>query len=298
MKNLVIALVLISSSILSAQFSEHLLNKIRYATDDYYIAMDTLTVTGSNTLPCLDLMINNHGPYKFLIDLGSNVVNFKQSVVKDAEINIVVDRERGDIAVANSIQIGGSYFLNVYGAVYEDLDVDGVLGFNIIGKGNFMLDYPNMRFAFVSEINEPVDSTYIKYTELGRLPYINSRLADKNILINFDTGASGWLYFPSAMQDSIILKTPVKKSKKVWNNQTGIIQSSYARLRDDISFGNFVITEPTVVFLPDIEDVFVGSSLLKNFKLTFYTSQKLVKMESVLENNIIIVPDIKTTDDN
>ena len=175
--------------------------------------MDTLTVTGSNTLPCLDLMINNHGPYKFLIDLGSNVVNFKQSVVKDAEINIVVDRERGDIAVANSIQIGGSYFLNVYGAVYEDLDVDGVLGFNIIGKGNFMLDYPNMRFAFVSEINEPVDSTYIKYTELGRLPYINSRLADKNILINFDTGASGWLYFPSAMQDSIILKTPVKKSK-------------------------------------------------------------------------------------
>ena len=138
MKNLVIALVLISSSILSAQFSEHLLNKIRYATNDYYLARDTLTVTGSNTLPCLDVMINNHGPYRFLIDLGSNVVNFKKSVVKDADINIVVDRERGDIAIANRLQIGESIFLNVYGAVYEDLDVDGVLGFNIIGKGSFM----------------------------------------------------------------------------------------------------------------------------------------------------------------
>ena len=155
-----------------------------------------------------------------------------------------------------------------------------------------------MEFAFVSEINNPDDSTYIKYTEISRLPYLNCLIAGKNILINFDTGASGWLYFPSIMQDSINLKTSIKKSKKVWNNQTGITQSTYVQLRDNISFGNYVIMEPTVVFLPEIEDVFVGSSLLKNFKLTFYTSQKLVKMESVLENNIIIVPDIKATDDN
>jgi len=289
MKKSIFILLFVVPYTLFAQFSEQLLNRIRYATEDYYIARDTLSITGSSTLPCLDVMINGHGPYRFLIDLGSNVVNFKQSVVEDANISIVVDRKKGAIARAEKLQIGSSVFINVYGAVYEDLDVDGVLGFNIIGKGNFMMDYPNMKFAFVSETNEPVDSAYSKYEEMGRMPYLKSNIGDKTVLINFDTGASGWLYFPSFYKDSVTLKTPVEKHKKVWNNQTGTTQSEIAEINNSISFGNYKIVEPTVVFLPDIEDVFVGSSLLKDFKLTFYTSQKLVKMERSIGNNTILI---------
>lgn len=289
---IILIILLLFPNIISAQFSENLLNKIRYATEDYYIARDTLSIVGSNTLPCLNVMINNHGPYKFLIDLGSNVINFKGSVVKDANIKIVVDRERGDIAVADKLEIGSSVFSNVYGAVYDDLDVDGVLGFNLIGKGNFMMDYPNMKFAFVSEIDEQKDPKIIKYIVFGRMPYLRSKIGDKNILINFDTGASGWVYFPSNFIDSLNLNSQIKKSKKVWNNQTGVTQSSYARLNDNINFGNFIIKEPTVVFLPDIEDIFIGSSLLKDFKLTFYTSQKLLKMERDNDNKFIVVPSL------
>lgn len=290
MKILIFLFLLFSHNISFGQFSENLLNKIRYASEDYYIARDTLPITGSNTLPCLDIMINDKGPYRFLIDLGSSVINFKQSVVEDAKMNIVVDRERGDIAMANKIQIGNSVFLNVFGAVYEDLDVDGVIGFNLVGKGNFMMDYPNMKFAFISETNEPKDSTYSKYEEIGRMPYLKSKIGNKNAYINFDTGASGWLYFPSSFKDSLNFKTPIQNGKEMWNNQTGTTQSANAQISDNVSFGNFVIKEPKVIFLPDIEDVFVGSSLLKDFKLTFYTSQKLVKMERDKENNIIIIP--------
>lgn len=290
MKKTIFILLFVVPYTLFAQFSEQLLNKIRYATEDYYIARDTLSITGSNTLPCLDVMINGHGPYRFLIDLGSNVVNFKQSVVENANINIVVDREKGAIAKADKLQIGSSVFINVYGAVYKNLDVDGVLGFNIIGKGNFMMDYPNMKFAFVSETNEPVDSTYSKYEEMGRMPYLKSKIGNKTVLINFDTGASGWLYFPSFFKDYVTLKTSLEKHKKVWNNQTGTTQSERAEIGNNIRFGNYTIVEPTVVFLPDIEDVFVGSSLLKDFKLTFYTSQKLVKMERNHGNSTIRIP--------
>lgn len=295
MKKLLIILLLICPRLLLAQFSEQLLNKIRYATDDYYIVRDTLPITGTNTLPCLDIMVNDTGPYRFLIDLGSNVLNFKQSVVKDANITIVVDRERGDIAKADKLTIGGSTFLNVYGAVYEDLDVDGVLGFNLLGKGNFMMDYPGMKFAFISDPdpneNISMDPAWIKYEELGRMPYINSKIGERNIYINFDTGAAGWLYFPSYLIDSLDLKTAVSKGNKTWNNQTGTTQSVKAQLANNVSFGDFVITEPTVVFLPDIEDAFVGSSLLKDFKLTFYPSSRLVKMERDIHNNIINTPE-------
>jgi len=235
-------------------------------------------------------MVNGHGPYRFLIDLGSNVINFKQSVVESAGMHVIVDREKGDIVCADKLQIANSVFLDVYGAAYEDLDVDGVLGFNLLGKGNFLMDYPQMQFAFISDLDMPVDSTFVSYEVLGRMPYLKSIIGGKPFLVNFDTGASGWLYFPSAMRDSVNIRTAIKNGAKVWNNQTGTTQSTTAQISDDIHFGNYIISAPVVVFLPDIEDIFVGSSLLSDFKLTFYTSRKLVKMERQTSNFIIQIP--------
>ena len=290
MKILCIIFLLVISNLGYCQFSEQLLNKIRYATEDFYIARDTLNITGSKTLPCLDIKINGKGPYRFLIDLGSNVINFKASVVRDAGIKIVVDRDIGDIAMAEKMNIGNSVFLNIYGAVYEDLDVDGVLGFNLLGKGNFMMDYPNLKFAFIPESNEKEDTSFTSFEVIGRMPYLNSKIGSKTVKINFDTGASGWLYFPSSYKDSLELKHPISLGKETWNNQTGITQSEYAEILDNVSFGNFTIKEPKVVFLPEIEDAFVGSSFLKEFKLSFYVSQKLVKMEREIESKDIIIP--------
>ncbi|MEZ5043330.1 MAG: hypothetical protein R2828_25765 [Saprospiraceae bacterium] len=290
MKILSIIFLLAISNLGYCQFSEQLLKNIRYATEDFYIARDTLNITGSKTLPCLDIKINGKGPYRFLIDLGSNVINFKASIVKDAGIKIVIDRDKGDIAMAEKINIGNSVFLNVYGAVYEDLDVDGVLGFNLLGKGNFMMDYPNLKFAFISDSIEQKDTSFSSYEVVERMPYLKSKIGSKIVNINFDTGASGWLYFPFSYKDSLELKHPIRPGKETWNNQTGITQSEYAEILDNVSFGNFTIKEPNVVFLPDIEDVFVGSSLLKDFKLSFYVSQKLVKMEREIESKDIIIP--------
>ena len=139
MKKHIFIIALLFPIISFGQFSETLLNKIRYATDDFYIAKDTLNIIGSNTLPCLQVMINGKGPYRFLIDLGSNVLNFKQSVVAETGMEIIVDRESGDIAVARKLHIGNSVFINAHGAVYENLDVDGFLGFNSGERKSFAL---------------------------------------------------------------------------------------------------------------------------------------------------------------
>jgi len=45
------------------------------------------------------------------MDLGSNVLNFKKSIVGDAKINIVVKRKRGAIAMVNKIEIGENVYL-------------------------------------------------------------------------------------------------------------------------------------------------------------------------------------------
>lgn len=152
------------------------------------------------------------------------------------------------------------------------------------------MDYPRMQFAFIADLAMPVDSSFMAYEVRGRMPYLKSTIGDKQILINFDTGASGWLYFPSAMKDSINFRTPIKNNGKVWNNQTGTRQSAKAQINEDVRFGNYIIPSPTVIFLPDINDIFVGSSFFKDFKLTFYISQKLVKIENNSDNYVIHIP--------
>lgn len=295
MKRYILGILILLPLITSAQFSESLLHKIRYATDDYYLANDTLDITGSKTLPCLDIYINNKGPYRFLIDLGSNVLNFRRSLIKEANMDLVVDRGgRGDLAMAQKIEIGGSTFLNVHGAVYEDLgqDLDGVLGFNLLGKGDFFMDYPNLKFAFISSGDE-IDSTkYTSYELLGRMPYVQSTINEKDYHINFDTGASGWLYFPLALKDSINLSKGPKPWKKSWNNQTGTTNSFVGQLSESIQFGDYLIKQPDIIFLPDIEDIFVGSSLLQQFKLTFLVYEKMVLMQSTSSDKEIIIPAI------
>ncbi|MCB0655170.1 MAG: clan AA aspartic protease [Saprospiraceae bacterium] len=275
------------------QFSASLLQKIRSASEDYYLSRDTLPITGSRTLPCLDVTLNGKGPYRFLIDLGSNVVNFKKSVAEEAGLELVVPRDQGTIAMVRQLTFGGNVFLNVYGAIYDDLDVDGVLGYNLLGKSNFCMDYQTMRFGYVGPLEDRPDDHYLPFEVLGRIPYVKTRIGSKEIYLNFDTGASGWLYFPETWKDSLILSSSLQAGNNLWNNQTGHTRTSYAQLKENIPFGYYHITKPTVVFLPEVEDAFVGSALLSDFQLTFYPDQKVVKMVRAIPDRQILVPTVE-----
>ncbi len=272
------------------QLSDSLLNKVRTATSDFFIQPDTLKMAGSKTLPCLEVLINGKGPYIFLVDLGSNVMLFKQSVVEATNTKIVVDRTRGDIVNVNKFQIGNSLFLNVHGAAYEDLDVDGVIGYNLLSKSNFYLDYPEMRFAFIIENTHSPDSGFTSIHTIGRMPYLRSRIEEKDYYMNFDTGATLWLYFPLHLKDSIKLSAPLREFKKMHNNQTGTTMTYIGQLQSDVPFGPYTIKAPFVVFDPNIEDIYVGSSLLSQFKLIFYPEQGLVKMIRNSGNLLLSIP--------
>ncbi len=286
----VFTVILLAPTFTYCQLPDSLLNTVRNSTTEYLIQYDTVPMTGSKTLPCLTAKINGKGPYNFLIDLGSNVINFKQSLVEETGMDIIIDRNSTDIVKAARLEIGKSLFYNVYGASYPNLDVDGVIGFNLLRNANFFIDYPKMSFAFIQSEPEQKDNTYIKYEVISRMPYLRSAIGKKKVLINFDTGAALWLYFPLHLKDSLQLLTPIKEFRKMTNNQTGRTMTYIGQLGQDVIFGNYTIQSPYVVFDQDIDDIFVGSSLLNQFKLTFYTKQELVKMDRTEKGNLIVIP--------
>lgn len=287
---LLISLLLFVPTTVSCQLPDTLREKVRNSTSNYSIHDDTIPITCSKTLPCLEVRINGKGPYNFLIDLGSNIVLFKQSIVEEANVDILIDRSSGDIVKAGILKIGNSIFSNVHGAAYENLDVDGVIGFNLLKKANFFIDYPNMQFAFIGKEPGQKDSTYIKYELMSRMPYLKSKIGNSISYVNFDTGADLWLYFPLRLKDSLQFKTPVTEFKEMGNNQTGKTMTYMGQIKEDIIFGNYTIVSPYIVFDPNIEDIYVGSSLLNQFKLSFFPNLELVKMDRLEKGNLIVIP--------
>ena len=92
------------------------------------------------------------------------------------------------------------------------------------------------------------------------------------------------------MKDSVQLLTSLEAFREMTNNQTGTTMTYIGKLKGDGVFGNYTIKSPYVIFDPDIDDIFVGSSLLNQFKLSFYTRQELIKMERAEKGNLIVIP--------
>lgn len=96
----------------------------------------------------METWINARGAYRLLIDLGSNVTLLRRIVVDAARVTVLVERATTDIVRVASLRIGDLDLANVTVASYDTLDVDGVLGYNVLQHASFTLDFPARRLVW------------------------------------------------------------------------------------------------------------------------------------------------------
>jgi predicted aspartyl protease len=239
---------------------------------------------GAPELPLVEVLLDGRGPYRFLVDLGSNVVVVRRAVADDAGLEIVVDRERSDLVAASSLTLGEATFRDVWMAAYDDLDVDGVIGYNMLRGTVVVLDYPRRTFGLGAvRLPEPAGATgkrdgVLSYQVRDRLPYIPARVGQRDILLNLDTGATNHIVFPLPMADSLPLAGPPAPGPVLYNNQTGSVRNFIARLDADIVFGGFVIERPVVFFSPAVEDAWLGSAILVDSRLELDTERQVLRL--------------------
>jgi hypothetical protein len=238
-----------------------------------------LPLVGTPTLPLVDVTINATGPYRFLIDLGSNVTLLRRSVVDASGSTVLLERATTDIVAVETIALGEARLEGVTGAAYDELDVDGVLGYNVLQYSAFTLDFPGRRLVLHHQSLPPPDGrTVFSYRLQGRMPYIIVPLGPDSLLVNLNTGAIEWMTVPPRQQAGLRWLAPPVPGRTVSNNQTGTTLVLEGHLADTLRFGALVLPSPLVYVNADADDAWLGASAMRTAVWTFDPRRQRVQV--------------------
>lgn len=236
-------------------------------------------IVGNQTLPLLTVAINGRGPFRMLIDFGSNVNLLRDSVARSSEAHMIVDRERNDIMRVREITIGKATFRDIVVGATDNLDVDGVLGFNFFRGLLVSIDFPRMNLELSwGRLPEPDGREILAFEVDQRMPFLPVMFGNERVLVNFDTGASGWLVMPSEFKGKLQFAVPLVPGPTMWNNQTGHTRVEIGRLAVDLQFGSYNVVLPRIEIDSGASFPFFGCSLLNRFSLTFDIPNRRVRI--------------------
>jgi predicted aspartyl protease len=262
---------------------DSLVERIRAGAAGLVLPGDSVAVplVGTPPLPVVEVSVNETGPYRFLIDLGSNVTVLRRNVVDASRSTVLVERATSDIAYVEAIALGAARLEGVTVASYDELDVDGVLGYNVLQYSSFTLDFPGKRLVLHREsLPPPDDRTVFSYQLVGRMPYITVRLGHDSLLVNLDTGAAEWMTVPPSWQARLRWAAAPVPGRTTFNNQTGRTQVLEGRLADTLSFGELTIVSPLVYVNPDAEDAWLGAAAMAGAVWTFDPQKRHVQVRA------------------
>ncbi len=239
-----------------------------------------VALVGRRDLPLVEAYLDGHGPYRLLVDLGSNVCIFRRDVIDEIGARVLFERETSDIVALHAMRVGGAVWHDVVGGAYDELDVDGVIGYNVLRDVTVSIDVPRQRFALSHRALPPANGTTIlPFVVQGRMPYVRVALGDASVLMNFDTGASDWILLPSSWAARLALAAGPVPGPTLHNNQTGAVRVQIARLAVPLRLGRWTAPQPRVVFDPDIDDAFFGIGFLSEARVTFDGPNRRVALE-------------------
>jgi hypothetical protein len=262
---------------------DSLLAQVRAGAARLVMPADSTTapLVGSPTLPVVEIRLNGRGPFRFLIDLGSNVVIVRKNVVTAAAGQTLVRRTNSDIVQFDSLRLGGARFDHIVAGAYDSLDVDGVIGYNLLRLTPFTLDYPAGRFSLHKRRLSEGGDGVLPYQVEGRMPYLWVRFGRDSVLANLDTGASEWFTLPSAYHDSIKWERKPTPGPTVTNNQTGTRPVLAGQSRDSLLVGPLRLGPGTIYVNADADAPWLGSASLRYARWTFDPGAQRVEIVPV-----------------
>jgi predicted aspartyl protease len=246
-----------------------------------------------NDKPYVSVMVNGHGPFRFLIDTGTG----GQALVTPAlaeELHLLVvghahltdpsglGEQRSEITSIESLNLAGVEFSDVEAVVhnlYGDANYQGVLGFTLFEDYLLTLDFPGHRMMLTpGEINGDSSGSVLPFRMPDGVPIVPLKIGEQQLEAQIDSGGTG-------------LSVPQKDSKGLKFQETPVAFASgesvstkfeikAARLQADVRLGRYTFRQAFVEINSAFPLVNIGSTPLQHFIITFDQINERVRLYS------------------
>ncbi len=244
--------------------------------------------------PYVSIMVNGHGPFRFLIDTGTGAEALISPEIADELALPVVGHarltdpsglgeQRSDIVLIRSLEIAGAEFAEVKAVRHklygEGQNCQGVLGFTLFKHYLLTVNFPDRRIALSQgEITQDGSGSVLPFRMPDGVPIIALRIGGQHVEAQIDSGGTG-LSLPDAVAAHLkFLSTPIAFGSG--ESLATRFQIKAARLRPDVRLGRYAFRQAFVEINPAFPLVNVGSTPLGKFVVTFDQERMLVRLTS------------------
>jgi predicted aspartyl protease len=244
--------------------------------------------------PYVSVMVNGHGPYRFLIDTGTGTqALISPELVQELGIPIVgharltdpsrQGEQRSDVVWVESLKLGNLEFQEVQAVEHrlfrEEQNCQGVLGFPLFEDYLMTLDYPGRSMMLSSgTLPEHAAGSTLPFRVMDGVPIAKLQIDGLSVDAQIDSGGNG-LSLPEAIAGQMKFQTTPVEFGTAESLATRFSLRA-ARLQSDVRFGPYVFRKAFVEINSAFPLVNIGSTPLKNFVITFDQQEGVMQVYS------------------
>jgi hypothetical protein len=256
-------------------------------------------------IPVMQVEVNGEKGW-FLFDTGApNVISkeFAARLNLQAEAKGRINDSGGNSTTGNDyisldkFTIGGVSFLNTGGVVqdlrasdiFKCLNIDGIIGANLMRQAFWKLDYTKETISLSSHINDfALDSTYMSMpfdVKFTGTPIVDIELAELTVKkMIFDTGSNGHFSMPlvslKALQDTIEVKTTWELGATSYGvGGKALSDTIFYAVIDTMHLGEISVPNNVVAFAEHSDNF--GNEFFKNYDVILDWDSRQIYMREV-----------------
>ncbi len=261
-----------------------------------------------NGLPVVEVMINQRGPYRLVLDTGSTNVHICPCLVKKLGLPEIDTKTTSHDAAGNtreyslarvdSLRVGQAEFLR-FGAVINpighklstsDTRVDGIIGYHCFRELLLTLDFPNQQLILQRGVlPKPDGQDVFELSPSKAAPELVVSVGQTEVELLIDSGYAGCVSLSESFAKTFSFHADPLEGRVII--ASGMVSNHRARLKGKLAFGRHVVIDPIIGWIPKVEGQdMMGMDILKHFVITFDRTNGLVRFSRNGDDPIRIPP--------